>query len=348
MSARTKNIVAWIILVFSGTLAMAGLWMRHGANPPMLMKRSPRPAIMSTGFQLTIVVPPAQAEFVDTICNAADDAARVVETQMNIHDPASPLSKFNSAPAGQPVELSTATREVLMRAKKLWLQSDGAFDVTARPVFMLWKKCGLENRLPSQAEIIAAREKSQWQDIEITDAGVNKTRDTAGVDLGGIAKGLAIDLAAEAMIKAGATGGVVDIGGDVRCFGEKPDKEPWLVAINDPFTSRDSEPICILALRDRAVCTSGNYERFSIIGGRKFSHIVNPRTGMPADLYPSVTVIARNAVTADAWATALSVLGPAGFDILPKDEDIEAMIVLGSAEHPELRKTPGFDQYVSE
>ncbi len=348
MSVRTKNFIFLILLVGIGVVAIYGAWTTHSSDAPLLMAKSPRPEIMGTPqFNLTIVLRPDRADFVEDILATAEAAARTIDKQMSTYDPASPLSKFNATEAGKLVVLPAETRNILGRSRELWSQSSHAFDVTARPLIQLWKQCGKENRLPNDAEISKARQQSQWEYFEITDEGVKKTRQTAGVDFGGIAKGLAIDRAAEAMIRLGAVGGIVDIGGDVRCFGRKPSKELWRVKVANPFTGQAGEALCIVVVENFAVCTSGNYERFRLIGGKRFSHIINPTSGKPADLYPSVTVIARDTVTADAWATALSVLGPAGFELIPAESEIEAMVVVGTADKYDIRTTAGFNKFIA-
>ena len=357
MTVRMKNLIVVLFLAGVGALAGTGLWIEHRSNGALLIGPSQRASIMSTPqFNITLVLSPGRAWQAEEILNSAERSARLVEQRMNIYDPASPLSKFNSAGPGQVAALSGQTRSLLGRARELWRQTGGAFDVTARPVFLLWKQAGRAGILPGKAKIRQARQASRWGDIELTPAGAKKNRRTAGVDLGGLAKGLAIDLAVETMMQAGALGGVVDIGGDVRCFGQKPNGKPWRVAIRNPFArentnssgpGRAAEAFVILAVRGRAVCTSGNYERYSVIAGQRFSHIVDPRTALPAQACPSVTVVAGDAVTADAWATALSVLGPAGFELIPPDADIEAMIILGPATNPKIKSTPGFNKYLA-
>jgi thiamine biosynthesis lipoprotein len=146
-----------------------------------------------------------------------------------------------------------------------------------------------------------------------------------GRDLGGIAKGWAIDRAAEVLRRAGVSGGMVDVGGDLVCFGQPPDGQSWPVDIQDPLGPGH---LASLHVSGGAVCTSGGYARFVEIGGRRYSHIIDARTGRPAEAALSVTVVAADAVTADIWATALSVLGTAGLERLP--EGVEAMMMVGT------------------
>jgi len=162
------------------------------------------------------------------------------------------------------------------------------------------------------------------------------------IDLGGIAKGYGIDQAVQALKDDGVSGGLVNVGGDIRCFGRPPKGDLWEIKIKDPFKKEGI--FAKLGIKSGAVCTSGNYFRFVEIGDKRFSHIIDPRTGIPAEAAASVTVMAPTAITADAWATALSVLGPSGLEIIPENKSIEAMIITGTPDNPEVHMTEGFEK----
>jgi thiamine biosynthesis lipoprotein len=343
MTPPVKSILTVLSMGIILLLVGIGVWMTQTPNPPLTMStyRIP-PGVMDTPqFNITLVMRPDQVERTETILAQATSAVRQVETLMNIHNPASELSQFNLAPAGQPQPLSPPTIEVLTDASLLWERSGEAFDVTIQPLVQLWKQAAQTDRIPTDADIRQARNASRWRYIEITDLGATKTVDTTAVDLGGIAKGFAIDQAIQALQQGGCAGGIVDVGGDIRCFGVKPSGDPWRVGIVNPFTPNSSQNLTIVALYDGAVCTSGNYRRFSVIEGQQYSHILDPRTGRPADAAPSVTVMAPTATTADGWATALSVLGEEGLHLL-RGTSIEAMLVVGTAEEYRVVCTPGF------
>jgi thiamine biosynthesis lipoprotein len=347
MNAKVKTSLTLLGMAVIVALVFAGLWIHYSADRSLLLMWETDPtAIMSTEMTMKVVYRPDQAGRIEAILAEAVEAARLVERDMNIHDAESELAMFNSAPAGLGVPLSPETVEVLTDASVFWEKTHGAFDVTARQLFALWKSCGRENRLPTSEERRLARNQSRWEYIEIDDAGAIKLLDTASVDLGGIAKGYAIDLATEKLIAGGCVGGVVDVGGDVRCFGQKPSRKPWRVAIDDPFQPHSGEVFAILDVRNVAVCTSGNYERFYEIRGKRYSHIINPQTGDPVDTFPSVTVVAPDARTADAWATALSVLGPEGLKLLAGTK-VQAMVVIGTPEKYSWEMTDGFRSLLS-
>ncbi|MCK5114776.1 MAG: FAD:protein FMN transferase [Phycisphaerae bacterium] len=351
MKPRTKFFCITILLFCAvGTIGLGfWFWFTSKSDVVVLGENLLLPKIMSTpkfkiiGYAHGEHFRPREGE----IIRRAEAAARTVETKMNIYDPQSELGKFNAAAADQFVKLSPETVEVLLAARTIYDQTGGAFDVTAKPLFVLWKDSRKTKikKLPTADQIRDERAKSRWSDLRVRVGGAEKSTGGACVDLGGIAKGFAIDLAVRSLQQSGCFAGVVDIGGDVRCFGTRPDGEKWRVAVRDPFEPQGGALLGVLEIPAMSVCTSGNYERFVEIGGKRYTHIINPKTGRPAAGYPSVTVLAPDARTADAWATALSVLGPEGFKRIPAKSGIEAMVVVGTREKHELKMTDGFRRF---
>jgi thiamine biosynthesis lipoprotein len=195
--------------------------------------------------------------------------------------------------------------------------------------------------LPTPEDLREARAQSSWDQIQFGPGGVTKSLSSTRVDVDGIAKGYAIDRALEVLQRSGARGGMVEVGGDLRLFGEGPEGGLWTLAIRSPFEDR---PWAELELQEGAVCSSGDYARYLEIGGRRFSHIVDPRTGWPTEATHAVTVVGQDAVTADAWATALSVLGVPGLPLLDQQEGLQAMVVTGGPDDYTVHATPGFRQ----
>ncbi|HUS91537.1 MAG TPA: FAD:protein FMN transferase [Phycisphaerae bacterium] len=326
-------------------LLLIGLAIHNAAHPDTagLAARSTQPlAVMGTECELTAVASgPGRDRRMTRALEAAESALRQVEARMSVYIRLSELSRLNAARAGEVVNLSPMTMEVLKLSRDLHRQTDGAFDATCLPLFALWGQAGKAARLPTDAEFAAAKADSGWDKFELLADGVRKKLDGAGIGLGGVAKGFAIDRALEAMRKAGCSGGLVNAGGDVRCFGPSPRGGTWRVAIRDPFDSDGGRFLGVLELTDLAVCTSGNYERFTVIEGKRYSHIVDPRTGRPVDFAPSVTVVAPTAAVADGWATALSVLGEGGLKQIDPNSHVEALIVIGGPEDFRIARTPG-------
>ncbi len=310
-----------IVLVIAAPLIVLA-----GIHSGFKLVQTPRDiSVMGTNCSLNVVARVGQRKLAEDALDSAEAALRKVDARMSTYLADSELSAFNAAAAGEQIALSAETLEVLQAARQLSADTDGAFDVTCRGVIELWKQAAKANKLPTTDQLAAARASASWNDIFLGENSATKSLASAGVDLGGIAKGYGIDLAIEAMQSAGVTWALADVGGDIRCIGLRADGKPWRVGIRNPI-----QPglVGVLEVTNLAVCTSGNYERFSEIGGVRYSHIVDPRTGWPAEAAPSVTVIAPTALIADAWATALSVLGSAGLEKLPQDQGVEAMIIM--------------------
>jgi len=335
-----------VAVVAAALIATPGLWDRVKApfvrSPDLLVVTNRPKGIMGTMCTLTGVVEAGRQQLAVDAVRKAEQVLRTIEMRMSTYVRMSEVSLLNAAEAGRPVSLSPDTLEVLRLAGQLHGQTDGAFDVTCLPVFRLWARAGKQNRLPADEELAAARALCGWGKFELLEAGARKTIDGAGVGLGGIAKGYSIDRALEAIRSSGCPGGLVDVGGDIRCFGTSPRRGRWRVAVQNPFDTSEGARFGTLALTDLAVCTSGNYRRFAEIGGKRYSHIIDPRTARPVDLAPSVTVVAPTAAVADGWATALSVLGPAGLKRIPPAAGIEALLVVGGPDDYQLHQTGGF------
>ncbi|MHC4983431.1 MAG: FAD:protein FMN transferase [Planctomycetota bacterium] len=350
-NVRAILIVAAAVFALAGLIALGTLAMLPGEAGELRLWIAWPERIMGTKTELKAVASRRQSDLAERALAEAESALRRVEFLMSWRIDGSDITRLNSAKANEFVELSPETLAVLKASREIFQQSVGAFDVTCRPIILRWEKADEEKRLPGAQELAAARAESSWADIELKDRGAVKNRGSACVDLGGIAKGFAIDKAAEAMMKAGVVAGEVNVGGDVRCLGRPPRMEHWPVKVQNPF---GDGILAHLRLTDGAVCTSGNYRRFSEIGGERFSHIVDPRPRIGPGAYaalpasstpPSVTVIAPTGTVADAWATALSVLGVRGLKLLPDDAGIEAMIVTGGPEDYKLHITEGFEKY---
>ncbi len=336
----------WIVAM--PLLVSAGLLAADAATVPVeriAVTITPE-GIMDTTTELTAVVPADQRDKAEAAVKLAEEALRDVEAKMSSHLAETDIATFNAAPVGQEVPLLPETLAVLKSARAYYDKTEGVFDITCRPLLQLWKRAGKAKRLPTEAEIKEALALVGWDKVKLTDKGAIKLKDGASLDLGGIAKKWAVDRAADVMIQQGVSG-IVNVGGDLRCFGQPRIGTKWQIGIKNPF-AKDEDLIAVMAISDGAVCTSGNYERFVIIDGKRYSHIVDPRTGRTADAVPSVTVYGKTAVEAGVWATALSVLGPDYLKKLPKDTKIEAMIITGKATNYKFHYTDGFKKMLNE
>ena len=304
--------------------------------------------IMGTFATLTAIAPdePTATAAVEAGYARLQDVNRL----MSDYVPDSEVGQLNRLPAGESLPLSPETFRCLQRAIEVSQASGGAFDVTCRPLVSLWKDAGRAGRLPSEEARARVRSLIGADKIALDVAAGTAARTAEGVqvDLGGIAKGYALDLAGEAMVNAGAASALVDVGGDVLAIGVNESGKPWRVGIKHPFRQAI---FVILELSNRAVATSGVQQRFYEIDDKRYSHIIDPRTGRPAEQAPSVTVIAADGLTADAWATVFSVLTiEEGRQLIAagRAPKLEVMWITGTADEPRVEKTAGFDAYVAE
>jgi len=319
----------------------------HAAATQPVAVRSALEGIMGTRTELTVVVPAGRSEAGRSALTAAEGALRDVEAMMSPFLAASPVSRFNAAKAGQAVGVPAELASLLERARTFTRLSDGAFDVTVGPVVKLWKAAGKAGRKPDAKALADARSRVGMENLTVAGGKAVKKIDGLELDLGAIAKGYGVDAAADAMKRtAGVRGGLVNVGGEIRSFGVKPDGSGWRIGVQHPF--RKGVWCAVMVLGDAAVATSGDYERFAMIDGVRYSHIVDPRTAMPVRRTHSVTVVVRaregkpaSCTDADAWATALSVLGPPGLKKL-EGAAVEALVITGTPARPEIHMTPGF------
>lgn len=285
---------------------------------------------------------------------SAQAALAEVDRLMSTYRKDSELSEINRRGAREPVKVSAETFQILLRAKKFSQITDGAFDITVSPLISLWKSSAKENRLPTAEELVRAGKIVGYEKLILSssaDSRVSFAVDGMQINVNAIAKGYAVDRALAAVRKPGVIAGLVDIGGEIACFGTDAPDKPWRVGIQDPFAEDLDNPLSqkarwIIELKDCAIATSGNYRQYITIQDQKFSHIIDPRTGRPADLLPSVTIIAPNTADADALATAVSVIGPKkGLELINSLPQTEGFFITGTNEKPEIYRSNGFGEY---
>jgi len=306
------------------------------------------PVEVDSGFRLMMgtsarVMVIAKTERAARACVAAAfDVQDRIESLMSYHREDSELNKVNRCAAWEPVVVAPMTFEVLRRAIHFSEVSEGTFDVTVGPLVDLWRAAGQADEPPTEEALAEARRKVGFQKLILDDKAmtVRFAEEGMRIDLGGIAKGYAVDKAVEAMAQHGALGGMVDLGGNIRCFGRAPrGQEKWGIGIQDPNVAPDdlnpSKYLLVLELADRSVATSGDYRRFAVIKGHKESHVLDTRSGRGADKLVSDTIIAPDATTADALSTAVNILGAeAGMAMIERLPGIEAILIPAG---PEVR-----------
>jgi len=325
-------------------LVSIGLWRTAGHETDDRIAVVTRPKrVMGTTCALAAIVRYRERTRAEDALSRAEAGLRTVEARMSVWLADSEVSRLNAAGAGEEIPLSPECLAVLRAAREAAGRTGGAFDVTCGPLVELWRRAGEAGVVPAESQRSDARAASNWDLLELTDRGAIKRADGVRVDLGGIAKGSGIDEAAAALCDAGMVGGMVVVGGDLACFGEQAQGRDWPVDVKDPF---GSGRIAELRVRAGAVATSGNYARYVEVAGKRYSHIIDPRVGRPAEGAQSVTVVAPSALTADVWATALSVLGPEGLGRLPSH--VDALMIVGSKDDHQILCTPGFRALLAE
>jgi thiamine biosynthesis lipoprotein len=272
-----------------------------------------------------------------------------VDRLMSTYKPDSELSRFNRAPVGQPFELSPETAEVVREAIRIGDMSGGAFDVTIGSAVNLWG-FGPDkhpDRIPSDAQVAAALEQVDYRALHLDGNTLTKSKPVY-VDLSAIAKGYGVDQVARALDAQGVTSYLVEVGGEIRTRGDKPDGQPWRIAVEKPV-SNERAVQRIIELDDSAVATSGDYRNYFEENGKRYSHTIDPRTGRPITHHlVSVTVLAADCMTADALATAVDVLGPeAGFE-MAKRENLAVYLVVKTSDGFETRVSEAFQDYLQD
>jgi len=306
MRHDTQGMRLFMLALLACAVAQGG-----GCEEPPAERTQPAPPVRQTlrfdalGTQVRLVVLNVDEEAAKPMFRAARRRIDDVGSNMSTFNPDSEVSRLNAKGAS---DLTPDTLAVIAQARRYWKSSGGAFDITYAPLRDLWRKASKQGKVPSDEELAAARAHVGMDKLVVKGKRAHFTTPNMQIDLGGIAKGYAIDLAVRALQEAGATAGLVDIGGDVRLFGAPQARPTWRVQVR-PVEGGPKEPI-ILALKASAVATSGDYERGFRVGGQWFSHIIDPTTGRPVKNATSVTVVAPDATTADALATAMSVLTP--------------------------------------
>lgn len=277
----------------------------------------------------------------------AVDKIRKLDHIFSYYKPDSELSKINKLAGIRPVEISAEMYYLLEQAIKYGKLTEGAFDITIVPLIELWQKASTEGKLPSAEEILKAKELVNYEYIILSKRPTLQVRfakKNVKITLNGIAKGYIVDEAYKVCNTSGIKAGIIDIGGEIATFGKE-----FIIGIQDPFVGGDAPPSArwIVKLKNLSIATSGNYRRYFTINGRRYSHIIDPRTGVPADALTSVTVIAPSTLSADVLATAISVLGSRkGIELANNLPFTDIFIVEGREDNFTLHLTEGFKRYL--
>lgn len=257
--------------------------------------------------------------------NAAEELVENLENVFSSYRNSSELSRINRDAHDLPFEMSADMRRVIERAVQWWKKTDGAFDITVGPLINLWSAAGKSGELPADADVKKALQSVGSGKIEIADDGSKIRNKASELGLGGIAKGDIVDQVARLLQERGIKRGIAQAGGDTVVFGGGK----FRIGIQDPTAKWGAAVIGEVEIPSSAIVTSGNYERFVTIDGKKYSHIIDPKTGMPIDNgLVAATVMGPKCIDADAVATALMVMGrERAADFLRNTPEFKAILI---------------------
>jgi thiamine biosynthesis lipoprotein len=282
---------------------------------PLFIER----AFFTMGTTVTISAYGESRNHINHAVTKAFQAIRRCDNLMSLYKPESDLCRLNRSGGRETVCIDESVVEILHQAKHFHDLSDGAFDVTIEPLMRLWgfrNEKELPVRTPSDKEILAAMDAVGFENIFFEKENrMGLLHPDAQVDLGGIAVGYSVDAAANVLRREGIESAFINHSGDAYALGAPPECEGWEIGIPNPLNTY--ELVSNFSVRDKAISTSGNYEKTVKIHGRPFGHILDPRTGKPGDVTLSTTLIADFAITADALSTGMFCL----------DEDHQAALV---------------------
>ncbi len=284
--------------------------------------------VMGTVFSITIYA--AEESAAKTAADAA--FARVVQLNdiMTDYDRESELMRFCLASHGQPVVLSEDLFYVIAKAQRVAVMTDGALDITLGPLIRLWRRARRQRELPPPELISAAKAASGYHNLKLDARKRTGTllKPDMALDLGAIAKGYAAEEALKVLVKHGFSQAMVAASGDLAIGDPPPGKAAWSIGI-DSIDAEGEKHSQIVSVRNCGLSTSGDTEQFTVIGGKRYSHIIDPRTGIGLEERIGVTVIAKHATDSDAYDTAASVLGAVkGMEFIEKQTDTAALFVL--------------------
>jgi thiamine biosynthesis lipoprotein len=255
----------------------------------------------------------------------------------------SELTRLCAKAGGPPVKVSDELFAVLSRSQQVARDSGGAFDVTVGPVVRLWREARKTRRMPAPEKLKAARALVGYENVELDEKArtVRLLKPGMQLDLGGIGKGYAADEMLKVLARHGLKSAMVVAGGDVTVGDAPPGKNGWVVAIA-PIDAKKEGPR-YLTLANAAVSTSGDAEQYVEIGGVRYSHIVDPRTGIGLVGRMSATVVAPDGITADSLTKVVAILGPEkGFPVLEKERGVSGRFVRKDDGGVEVRTSKRF------
>lgn len=282
--------------------------------------------LMGTRFDISVVA--NDSLNAENYINLAVEEISRIEDLISSWDKNSQTSLINSNAGIKPVKVDAELFYLIKRSLTLSKLTDGAFDISYASMDKIWKFDGSMQVMPSEKEIKASVAKVGYQNIILNEVDQTVFLKIKGMKIGfgAIGKGYAADKAKDLLISKGVKAGIINASGDMNTWGKQPNGEFWKVAITNPLNKKNA--FGLLPIQSGAVVTSGNYEKYQIINGKRYSHIIDPRIGYPTDGIISATVFAPKAEIADALATSIFVMGvETGINRINQIPKVECIII---------------------
>nr|WP_081748280.1 FAD:protein FMN transferase [Aquimarina megaterium] len=281
---------------------------------------------MGSRFDITVVEKDKTTanQYIDI---AVEEIERI-EKLISSWDKNSQTSLINNNAGVNPVKVDTELFDLIFRAIQISKLTDGAFDISYASMDRIWKFDNSMKEMPSEEEIktSVARVGYKYIVLDKKKSTVFLTQKGMKIGFGAIGKGYAADKAKNLLISKGVHAGIINASGDMNTWGKQPDGSEWKVAITNPLNKNNA--FALLPVVEKAVVTSGNYEKYVILDGKRYSHIIDPRTGYPSTGIVSATVFAPKAELADALATSVFVMGiETGLNRINQLKGIECIII---------------------
>ena len=298
---------------------------------------------MSTVAQIKVSLSPRDDENkVKDAINKAFEEIKRIEDVYSVYNPASEISKINGLRKNEKLRISDGVFNLIHKSIDYSERTYGAFDITVKPLVDLWHRAKIRNEVPDPDDVRRALEHVGYKNITLDETArtISFKKEEMSIDMGGVAKGYATDMAIKILEDAGIDNALVALGGDMYCLGKKSDAELWKVGIRHP---RNKDKLFLeISLKDKAISTSGDYERYFILGGKRYSHIIDPRIGYPiGDDVESASVISPDSTTSDILATAICILGEKGLSMIKPFGGIDAILVFKNKERFTVKMSEG-------
>jgi thiamine biosynthesis lipoprotein len=283
-------------------------------------------SLLGSPFDITLVA--KDSIHANDYTNAAIEEVKRIENLISDWIPTTQISTVNNNAGIQPVKVDIEVYELVERALKISKLTDGAFDISYASMDRIWKFDGSMKKMPSKDEIKKSVEKVGYQNVilNLKDTTIFLKNKGMKIGLGGIGQGYIADKIKELLKLKDCESGLVNVSGDISTWGKQLDGKPWTIGIINPMNK--NKVFATFPLEDTAVETSGSYEKYVSFNGKRYSHIIDPRTGYPATGIVSISVFAKQTEMADALATGIFVMGvEIGLDFVNQIKGLECIIV---------------------